>query len=99
MSDGFAPQTNIVRMDGQRGVLVVILKAGAASTIDVVDDIRALLPQVTQTLPPQLNIRPIADQSIFVKAAVAGVVREAVIAGVPHRADDPAVSRQLAQHR
>ena len=80
MSDGFAPQTNIVRMDGLRGVLVVILKAGAASTIDVVDNIRALLPQVAQTLPPQLHIRPIADQSIFVKAAVADVVREAVIA-------------------
>jgi multidrug efflux pump subunit AcrB len=80
VSDGFAPQTNIVRMDGLRGVLVVILKAGAASTIDVVDNIRALLPQVAQTLPPQLHIRPIADQSIFVKAAVADVVREAVIA-------------------
>ena len=59
---------------------MVILKAGTASTIDVVDNIRALLPQVAQTLPPQLHIRPIADQSIFVKAAVADVVREAVIA-------------------
>jgi CzcA family heavy metal efflux pump len=80
VSDGFAPQTNIVRTDGQRGVLMVILKAGAASTITVVDKILALLPQVAQTLPPQLHIRPIADQSIFVKAAVADVVREAVIA-------------------
>jgi multidrug efflux pump subunit AcrB len=80
VSDGFAPQTNIVRNDGQRGVLMVILKAGSASTIDVVDNIRTLLPQVAQTLPPQLHIRPIADQSIFVKAAVADVVREAVIA-------------------
>ena len=80
VNDGFAPQTNIVRMDGQRGVLVTILKAGNASTIDVVDDIRALLPRVEQTLPPQLHIKPIGDQSIFVKAAVADVVREAVIA-------------------
>jgi multidrug efflux pump subunit AcrB len=80
VSDGFAPQTNIVRMDGKRGVLVTILKAGSASTIDVVDNIFALLPGVAQTLPPQLHIRPIADQSIFVKAAVADVVREAVIA-------------------
>jgi len=80
VSDSFAPQTNIVRQNGKRGVLVSILKAGNASTIDVVNDIRALLPRVEQTLPPQLHIRPIADQSIFVKAAVADVVREAVIA-------------------
>ena len=80
VNDGFAPQTNIVRMDGKRGVLVTILKAGAASTIDVVDDIRALLPRVEQTMPPQLHVRPLADQSIFVKAAIADVVREAVIA-------------------
>ena len=80
VSDGFAPQTNIVRMDGLRGVLVIILKAVAASMIDVVDDIRALLPRVEQTLPPQLHIRPIGDQSIFVRAAIADVVREAVIA-------------------
>ena len=69
-----------MRQNGKRGVLVTILKAGNASTIDVVDDIRALLPRVEQTLPPQLHIRPIGDQSIFVKAAVADVVREAVIA-------------------
>ncbi|HEX4172990.1 MAG TPA: efflux RND transporter permease subunit [Acetobacteraceae bacterium] len=80
VSDSFAPQTNVVRQNGKRGVLVSILKAGNASTIDVVNYIRALLPRVEQTLPPQLHIRPIADQSIFVKAAVADVVREAVIA-------------------
>ena len=78
--DGFAPQTNIVRQDGHRGVLVSILKAGNASTISVVQGIRDLLPRVAQTLPPELNIRPIADQSIFVKSAVSGVVREALIA-------------------
>ena len=80
VSDGFAPQTNIVRQNGQRGVLVSILKAGNASTIDVVNGIREMLPRVEQTLPPQLRIQPVADQSIFVKAAVAGVIREAVIA-------------------
>jgi CzcA family heavy metal efflux pump len=80
VSDGFAPQTNVVRQDGRRGVLVSILKAGAASTIDVVNGIRGMLSRVEQTLPPQLHIQPLADQSIFVKAAVAGVIREAVIA-------------------
>jgi CzcA family heavy metal efflux pump len=78
--DGFAPQTNIVRQDGHRGALVSILKAGNASTISVVEGIRDLLPRVAQTLPPELKIVPIADQSIFVRGAVNGVIREAVIA-------------------
>ena len=80
VSDGFAPQTNIVRQNGRRGVLVSILKAGNASTINVVDGIRGMLHRVEQTLPPQLKIQPLADQSIFVKAAIAGVIREGVIA-------------------
>src|SRR6202167_3235179 len=78
--DGFAPQTNIVRQDGHRGVLLSIMKAGTASTISVVEGVRGLLPRVAQTLPPQLKIQALADQSIFVKSAVQGVVREAVIA-------------------
>ncbi|PYM51575.1 MAG: RND transporter [Candidatus Rokuibacteriota bacterium] len=78
--DGFAPQTNVVRRDGSRGTLVTILKTGTASTLDVVAGIRALLPRVIQTLPPQLTVQPLADQSIFVRAAVSGVIREAVIA-------------------
>ena len=78
--DGFAPQTNIARADGRRGVLMNILKAGNASTIDVVAGIREMLPKVAQTLPPELKIQPLADQSIFVRAAIAGVVREAIIA-------------------
>ena len=98
VNDGFAPQTNIVRLDGKRGVLVTILKAGDASTIDVVDDIRALLPRVEQTMPPQLHVRPIADQSIFVKAAIADVVREAVIAACLTALMILLVPRQLAQH-
>src|SRR5213080_426782 len=78
--DGFAPQTNIVRRDGSRGTLVTILKSGTASTLDVVAGIRALLPRVIPTLPPELKVQPLADQSIFVRAAVSGVIREAVIA-------------------
>ena len=78
--DGFTPQTNVVRRDGTRGTLVTILKNGNASTLDVVAGIRALLPRVIPTLPPQLKIQPLADQSIFVRAAVSGVIREAVIA-------------------
>jgi len=80
VSDGFTPQTNIVRQDGQRGVLLSILKAGTASTIDVVDGVRASLQRIALTVPPELKMTPLADQSIFVKAAVGGVVREAVIA-------------------
>jgi multidrug efflux pump subunit AcrB len=78
--NGFAPQTNIVRHDGLRGVLVTVLKAGSASTLDVVKGIRDLLPRVASTLPAALKIQPVADQSIFVRAAIIGVVREAVIA-------------------
>jgi multidrug efflux pump subunit AcrB len=78
--DAFAPQTNVVRQDGRRGALVSVLKAGNASTIDVVKGIRGLLPRVAQTLPPELKILPLADQSIFVRGSVNGVIREAVIA-------------------
>jgi multidrug efflux pump subunit AcrB len=80
VSDGFAPQTNIVRQNGHRGTLLSVLKAGDASTLDVVQSIRNLLPRVAQTLPPELNIQPVADQSIFVRAAISGVIREAIIA-------------------
>ena len=80
VSDGFAPQTNVVRQDGNRGALVTVLKAGDASTIDVVKGIRQLLPRVEQTLPPQLRIQPLSDQSIFVRGSINGVIREAVIA-------------------
>ncbi|HLH40813.1 MAG TPA: efflux RND transporter permease subunit [Bryobacteraceae bacterium] len=78
--DGFTPQTNIVRRDGQRGVLLTIMKVGQTSTLDIVRDVRGLLPKIAATLPPELKIDPIADQSVFVRAAVSGVVREAIIA-------------------
>src|SRR5205823_15120354 len=80
VAEGFAPQTNIVRHNGLRGVVVTVLKAGTASTLDVVNGIRAMLPRVAATLPSQLKIQPLADQTIFVRAAVSGVIREAVIA-------------------
>jgi multidrug efflux pump subunit AcrB len=78
--DGFPPQTNIVRVDGQRSVLLTIQKAGNASTLDVISGIKNLIPQIKSTLPPQLNISPLADQSIFVRGAISGVVRETLIA-------------------
>jgi multidrug efflux pump subunit AcrB len=78
--DGFQPQTNIVRQDGQRGVLVSVLKNGNASTLQVVNDLRALLPSALQTLPKSLKLTTLFDQSVFVKAAIAGVAREALIA-------------------
>lgn len=78
--DGFTPQTNIVLRDGQRGVLMTILKVGQSSTLQIVKDVREMLPRVAAGLPETLKIEPLADQSIFVRAAVSGVVREAIIA-------------------
>src|ERR1700738_4753968 len=78
--DGFPPQTNIVRVNGQRSVLLTIEKAGSASTLNVIAGIKALLPQIKTTVPPQLDIAPLADQSIFVRGAISGVVRETLIA-------------------
>ena len=78
--DGFPPQTNIVRVDGQRAALMTIQKTGNASTLDIISKVRAQLPMIKAQLPPALQIRPIADQSIFVRSAITGVVREALIA-------------------
>jgi multidrug efflux pump subunit AcrB len=78
--DGFPPQTNIVRVNGQRSVLLTIQKAGNASTLNVISAMKALLPQIKLTVPPQLQIAPLADQSIFVRSAISGVVRETLIA-------------------
>jgi multidrug efflux pump subunit AcrB len=78
--DGFSPQTNIVRQDGQRGVLLSVIKNGAASTLDIMSNLRAMLPTVAATLPPEVTIKPLFDQSVFVKAAIRGVVAEAMLA-------------------
>ncbi len=78
--DGFSPQTNIVRRNGQRSALLSILKVGDTSTLDIVKQVRGMLPQISTTLPPALKIEPISDQSLFVRAAISGVIREAIIA-------------------
>ncbi|SKD00591.1 Multidrug efflux pump subunit AcrB [Burkholderia sp. CF099] len=78
--DGFSPQTNIVRENGRRGVLISILKTGSASTLSIVNTLRGLLPSAEAALPPDLKVTPLFDQSVFVKAAIQGVVREALIA-------------------
>jgi CzcA family heavy metal efflux pump len=80
VSDGFSPQVNIARMDGQRGVLLSVYKTGSTSTLDVVSQIYAKLPQIKNLVPPQLVITPLFDQSIFVRAAVQGVIREGLVA-------------------
>ena len=80
VADGFQFQTNVVRQDGRRGVLISILKNGNSSTLDVVKGNRDLLPRIASTLPPQLKLTPLGDQSVFVRAAVEGVIREAIIA-------------------
>ena len=78
--DGFQVQTNIVRKDGKRGSLLSVYKTGAASTLDIVKQVRQALPAISATLPEQLKIQPLFDQSLFVRAAVDGVLKEAVIA-------------------
>src|SRR6185312_9983190 len=78
--DGFSPQTNIVRQNGVRGVLVSVIKNGGSSTLDIVSALLAELPIVEQILPKDLKITPLFDQSGFVRAAISGVVREALIA-------------------
>jgi CzcA family heavy metal efflux pump len=78
--DGFSPQTNIVRQNGERGVLLTVIKNGGASTLDIVSSLLAKLPSVAQILPKDLKITPLFDQSGFVRAAISGVVREALIA-------------------
>jgi CzcA family heavy metal efflux pump len=78
--DGFPPQTNIVRVNGQRSVLITVLKVGQASTLDIIAGIKSLLPQIQGGLPPELHIHPLADQSLFVRASIDGVIKEATIA-------------------
>jgi multidrug efflux pump subunit AcrB len=79
--DGYSPQTNIVRLGGHRAILMNVLKTGKASTIDIINSINEKLPQVRASLPAELKVEALSDQSIFVRAAISGVIREAVIAG------------------
>jgi multidrug efflux pump subunit AcrB len=78
--DGSPPQTNVVHVDGKSAVLLSVVKAGAASTLDIVAGIKKLLPSVAQTMPPSLKITAVGDQSFYVTSAVSGVVREGLIA-------------------
>ena len=78
--DGSPPQTNIVRVDGQRASLLSVVKTGQSSTLDIIAGIRAKLPGIQAQLPSALKITPLADQSVFVRASINGVVREATIA-------------------
>src|ERR1700685_3822381 len=79
--DGYSPQTNMVRLEGRRAVLMSVLKTGKASTIDIINSINQKLPQIRASLPANLKIEALSDQSVFVRGAITGVVREAVIAG------------------
>src|SRR5438045_88104 len=78
--DGYAVQTNVVRRDGRRAVLMTVLKGEGASTLDVVRQVRAALPGIQAQLPPELKLEPLFDQSVFVRAAVDGVLKEGAIA-------------------
>src|SRR6202045_2163191 len=79
--DGYSPQTNMVRVDGRRSVLVTVLKTGKASTIDIIDSIYKKLPLIRASLPSALKIESTSDQSVFVRSAISGVIREGAIAG------------------
>lgn len=78
--DGFSPQSNIVRQDGVRGVLMSMYKLGGSSTLTVVNAIKTMVPMAAQTLPRALTIRSLFDQSLFVRASIEGVLREGIIA-------------------
>jgi CzcA family heavy metal efflux pump len=78
--DGSGPQTNVVRVDGAHASLMIIQKTGDASTLQIIDQVKQRLPQIRAAAPPGLEVNPIGDQSVFVKAAISGVIREGVIA-------------------
>src|SRR6185436_17167087 len=80
--DGYEVQTNIVRENGKRSVLLTVLKNSGASTLDVVSKLKAELPRVMASLPDALRVRTIFDQSVFVEASLKGVLLEATIAAV-----------------
>jgi multidrug efflux pump subunit AcrB len=78
--NGFPPQTNIVRVDGQRAALMSVMKTGTASTLDIISRVKESLPRILAGLPPELQVQQLFDQSLFVRASIDGVVREAIIA-------------------
>ena len=78
--DGYPPQTNIVRVNGSRAILMSVMKTGSSSTLDIIKGVQNVLVNIKGQLPPQLKINPLSDQSIFVRGAINGVIREAIIA-------------------
>jgi multidrug efflux pump subunit AcrB len=78
--DGSPPQTNVVQMDGRKGVLISVLKIGSASTLDIISGIKQRLPAIQATLPQGVTLKFVGDQSGFVKSSVAAVIREGLIA-------------------
>ena len=80
VKDGFQPQTTVVRRDGERGLLMTVLKNGSASTLDIIRQIRQELPKHLKSLPEDITVTPLADQSVFVAAAIESVLHEALIA-------------------
>src|SRR5580692_4881288 len=78
--DGYSVQTNIVRTNGSRGVLITITRNGQASTLSIVNAVKAALPRILANVPPELKVTALGDQSVFVRASINGVVREALIA-------------------
>jgi len=80
--DGFAVQTNVVRTNGTRGSLLTVMRNGQASTLDIVNQVKAALPKILAGLPPEIKVRQLFDQSLFVRAAIGGVVRESISAAI-----------------
>src|SRR6185295_1194040 len=80
--DGFGVQTNIVRRDGRRGTLLTVLKSGNVSTLEIVDNIRRAIPRVASTLPPELKVDLLADQSVFVRSAVGETINIMTLGGL-----------------
>jgi multidrug efflux pump subunit AcrB len=80
--DGYSVQSNIVRTNGNRGVLMTVTRTGKASTLAIVNAVKKALPRILATVPPELNVVALADQSIFVRSSIQGVLREALIAAV-----------------
>ena len=78
--DGYSVQNNIVRTNGSRGVLITITRNGKASTLDIVNNVKAALPRILANVSPELKVTTLADQSVFVRASIQGVLREALIA-------------------
>src|ERR1700739_3580462 len=78
--DGYPPQTNIRRVDGSRSVLMSVLKSGDASTLDIINGIKQKIPLIQASLPVNVDIHPVSDQSLFVRASIQGVIREGAIA-------------------